>query len=101
MIFKVEIIKDEQGEEWLYQNPYLDKDIAIASTEEGVLSDATAYVLGKSEVVAFKAGKGFIAYLRTLPDALWAEKCAEIAKSQEEKLSELGRKLCERQNAKK
>jgi len=62
VIFKIEVIEADPGEELVYQNPFPKGETLIAATQAAVGSKETAFVLRGSESVAFKPAPGFALY---------------------------------------
>lgn len=65
MLFKMEFLEGQPGEELVYQNPYPKAEVLLASSPEGTENNKTAFVIRHLESAAFKAGPGFVLYGRT------------------------------------
>ena len=62
MIFKMEVIEAEPGEELVFKNPFPEGETLIAASQEALGSKKTAFVLHGSEAVGFKPAPGFVLY---------------------------------------
>ena len=65
MLFKIEIIEAEPGEEFIYENPYSHSDVLLSSTKEGLEVENTAWLLLPREAVNFRLEIGAVLYGKT------------------------------------
>lgn len=79
MLFKIEIIESEPEEAFVYKNPYLDKDILFASSNQASrlttreqdiqfassIDKRTAWRLAPEETIAYHVAAGAVIYGKT------------------------------------